>query len=134
MARLQQGASSQSTTQENVISIVMLKCVGAIEAYRKLSPTRVDRRPVLDFLLFQPNFPRSLRFCALEASELTQRLSDICRATDAAVGRSFGRLASRLENSDVDEVMAGGTDQFLHEVLADTGRASTLLQRSFFLQ
>jgi uncharacterized alpha-E superfamily protein len=134
MARLQHGASSQSTTQENVISIVMLKCIGAIEAYRKLSPTRVDRRLVLDFLLFQPNFPRSLRFCALEASDLTQRLSNICRGTDASVGRAFGRLASRLENSDVDEVMGGGTDQFLQEVLADTGRASALLQRSFFLQ
>lgn len=134
IARLQQGEQAQSTTQENVISIVMLKSVGAIEAYRKLSPTRVDRRLVLDFLLFQPGFPRSLRFCALEASELTQRLSLICRGADAAVGRAFGRLASRLEHSDVDEVIDAGTDEFLRDVLADTGRASGLLQRSYFLQ
>lgn len=134
IARLRQGASSQSTTQENVISIVMLKSAGAIEAYRKLSPTRVDRRKVLDFLLFQPDFPRSLRFCALEAAELIQRLAQICHGTDPSVGRNFGRLASRLDHSDVDEVMAFGTEEFLREVLDDTGRASGLLKRSYFLQ
>lgn len=57
VARLHQGSLTQSSTQENVISVVMLKSVGAIEAYRKLSPTRIDRRTVLDFLLFQPCFP-----------------------------------------------------------------------------
>lgn len=134
IARLKQGENSQSTTQENVISIVMLKSVGAIEAYRKLSPTRVDRRLVLEFLLFQPSFPRSLRFCALEASELTQRLAQICRASDPAVGRAFGRLASRLEHSDVDEVLDAGIEGFLRDVLTDTGRASSLLQRSYFMQ
>jgi uncharacterized alpha-E superfamily protein len=131
-ARLQQAARSQSA--ENVISIVMLKSVGAIEAYRKLSPTRAERRAVVEFLLFQPSFPRSLRFCALEASELTQRLAQICRGADAAVGRGFGRLASRLEHCDVDDVMEAGTEEFLKEVLADTGRASGQLQRSYFLQ
>ena len=133
IARLQQSAATHSTTQENVVSVVMLKSVGAIEAYRKLSPTKVDRRLVLDFLLFQPNFPRSLRFCALEASELTQRLSQFCREADAAVGRAFGRLASRLEHSDMDEVIGSGVEPFLNDVLADNGRASSLLQRSYFL-
>ena len=133
IARLSQIASGNNSTQENVISIVMLKSVGAIEAYRKLSPTRVDRRSVLEFLLFQPNFPRSLRFCALEASDLTQRLTQMCRGSEPAVGRAFGRLASRLEHSDVEEVINAGPDEFLTEVLSNTVRASSLLQRSYFL-
>ncbi len=134
IARLNQGASTQSSTQDNIVSIVLLKSVGAIEAYRKLSPTRVDQRSVLDFLLFQPNFPRSLRFCALEASELTLRLAQICHGADPAIGRAFGRLASRLDHNDVDEVMGVGAVAFINDVLADNGRASSLLQRSYFLQ
>lgn len=134
LARLAQGALTQSTTQENVNSVVMLKSVGAIEAYRKLSPTAVDRRTVIEFILFQSSFPRSLRFCALEASDLTQRLSQICRGSDPAVGRAFGKLASHLEHSDIDEVMTLGTENFVNEVLTDTGRCSNLLQSSYFLQ
>jgi uncharacterized alpha-E superfamily protein len=133
LSRLQQVVAAQSS-QDNVTSIVMLKSVGAIEAYRKLSPTRVDRRLALEFLLFQTSFPRSLRFCALEASDLTQRIAQICRGADAAVGRSFGRLSSRFEHSDVDEVLNVGTEVFLRDVLADAGRSSALLQRHYFLQ
>jgi uncharacterized alpha-E superfamily protein len=133
IARHRQGALSQNATQENVISVVTLKSVGALEAYRKLSPTKVERRVVLEFLLFQPDFPRSLRFCALQAAELTHRLSQFCRDADAAVGRAFGRLASRLDHSDLDEVIDGGVEPFLNDVLGDNGRASSLLQRSYFL-
>jgi uncharacterized alpha-E superfamily protein len=133
LARQRQSDTTQSTTQDNVISVVMLKSVGAIEAYRKLSPTKVDRHLVLDFLLFQPDFPRSLRFCALQAAELTQRLSHFCRGADSAVGRAFGRLASRLEHSDLEEVLDSGIESFLNEVLNDNGRASALIHRSYFL-
>ncbi len=133
LARHRQSASSDSTTTQNVVSIVMLKSVGALEAYRKLSPTGVDRQLVLEFLLFHPSFPRSLRFCALEAASHTARLSQLCHESDAAVGRAFGRLASRLENTDIEEAVEGGVEVFLKDVLADNGRASALLQRSYFL-
>jgi uncharacterized alpha-E superfamily protein len=133
IARVNQQALTQSTTQENVISIVLLKSVGAIEAYRKLSPTRVERRSVLEFLLFQPKFPRSLRFCAIESFELITQLGQICRESDASVARNFGRLASRFEHGDIDEVLETGPEEFLKDVLVDTGRASSLLQHSYFL-
>lgn len=134
IARLQQQTASPSATQENVISVVLLKSVGAIEAYRKLSPTRVERRSVLEFLLFQPHFPRSLRFCALQSFELITQLSNIIRESDWSNCRQLGRLASRLEHGDIDEVLAGGATAFVEAVLADTTRASNLLQRTYFLQ
>jgi uncharacterized alpha-E superfamily protein len=125
---------NQSSTKENVVLVVMLKSLGALEAYRKLSPTRIDQRGTLEFLMFQSSFPRSLRFCALEALELVQKLSQNCQNLDASVGRSFGRLASRLDHSDVDEVLDEGLEGFLKSVIADTNRASSLLQRAYFLQ
>jgi len=134
IARLAQQELTPSTTQENVISVVLLKSVGALEAYRKLSPTRVERKSVLEFLLFQRKFPRSLQFCALESFELVTQLGQICRDSDAAIGRSFGRLASRLEHGDIDEVLSTGPDAFLQNILAETARAINLLQRSYFLQ
>lgn len=134
MARMQQQSLSQSTTQENVISVVLLKSVGALEAYRKLSPTRVERRSVLEFLLFQSKFPRSIRFCALESFSLITQLTQMIRESDGSNSRQFGRLASRLEHGDIEEVLAAGTEAFLSDILNDTARASGLLQRSYFLQ
>lgn len=134
IARLKQMSLGRTGAYENMTLLVMLKSVGAMESFRKLSPTGIDRRTTLDFLLFQADFPRSLRFCALEAADLTQRLSRSCCATDPAVGRAFGRLASRLDHSDVDEVLAAGSEEFIQEVLLETSRASTTLQRTYFLQ
>lgn len=133
-ARLLQFEQNQNPTQEHVISVMMLKSNGGIEAYRKLSPTKVDRRSVLEFLVFQPGFPRSLRFCAQEAAELTAQLTATCRGADPSLGRAFGRLAAKLEHADIDEVLVNGARKFLEEVLAETGNASSVLQRSFFLQ
>lgn len=132
IARMEQQLLSQGTMQENVIPVVLLKSIGAMEAYRKLSPTRIERRGVLEFLLFQGKFPRSLRFCAFECFGLVNHLSQICHEPEPAVPRTFGRLASRLEHGDIEEVVTLGPEVFLKEVLADTGRACSLLQQAYF--
>ncbi len=134
LARLHQLSLTRSSTQMNVISIVMLKSVGALEAYRKVSPTKVDQRAVLSFLLFQPNYPRSLRYCATQSSVLTGQLCPVGNGFAEKVVRTFGRLSSQLENGDIDEVLANGPEGFLNEVLRGTNHAGTLLHSSYFLQ
>jgi uncharacterized alpha-E superfamily protein len=131
-ARWQQSAHTGSSTQKNVISVVMLKSLGALEAYRKVSPTKVERRTVLAFLLFQPKLPRSLRFCARESANLVSEISHLSQGASASVTRSFGRLASQLEHGDVDEVMINGPEHFLGDALRNAGQASSLLQSSYF--
>jgi uncharacterized alpha-E superfamily protein len=133
-ARLALLTDNESTTKENIVLVVMLKSLGALEAYRKLSPTRIDKRGTLEFIMFQSSFPRSLRFCAVEAEELVRNLSRNCQNLDASVGRSFGKLASRLDHSDFDEVINEGLEGFIYSVIKDTNRASSLLQRAYFLQ
>jgi uncharacterized alpha-E superfamily protein len=134
IARLNQRTLARSATRENVISIVLLRSIGALEAFRRLSPTKAELRSVLEFVLFQSHFPRSLRFCALESFELVGQLGRICHGSDLTVGRSFGRLASRLEHGDIDEVLAQEPEPFLKEVLDDNARACGLLQHTYFLQ
>jgi uncharacterized alpha-E superfamily protein len=130
--RWQQSANTASSTQKNVISVTMLKSLGALEAYRKVSPTKVERRAVLSFLLFQPNLPRSLRFCARESENLLGQVSQLNPASSASAIRAFGRLSSQLEHGDVDEVLSNGPEHFLRDALRNANHASTLLQGSFF--
>jgi uncharacterized alpha-E superfamily protein len=121
-------------SSENMHWVALLKGLGSMEAYKKLYPQRVDRKHVLDFLIFDSTFPRSVRYSALAAADFAKRCAEIHGARGKSVERAFGKLASTLEYADVPEVTSGGTAEFLQELLSELGDASGLLQRSYFLQ
>jgi len=122
------------TSQENVMWLTLLRSAGAFEAYRKIYPTRVDQRSVLDFLIFDGDFPRAVRSSAHVTLEFATRLSVLHGSPDDAVGRAFGKMASRLAYGDVEELLSRGPSAFLNDVLADTANAGALLARKYFLQ
>ncbi len=74
VARQNQRDGSEGRTHENVAWIALLRSTGALEAYRKTAPTGIDPRGVLEFLVFERDFPRSLCFCACEIFSLEHRL------------------------------------------------------------
>jgi len=121
-------------SSENVHWLALLRSLCSMEAYKKIHPQRVDRQHVLDFLIFDDTFPRSVRYAAVAAADFAKRCSEIHGARGKNVERAFGKLASALEYADVNEVEGGGTPEFLHEILHELGEASALLQRSYFLQ
>ncbi len=125
---------SATSSQENVMWITLLKSAGALEEHRKAYPTRVDAKSVLEFLVFDGEFPRAVRFGTRVAFEFAQRLSALHASPDDAVVRAFGKLSSRLEYSDVNELVDQGVPAFLKGVLEQTTLASSLLARKYFLQ
>lgn len=120
---------------ENVLWTTLLKSCSGLEAYRKVHPARVDPRRVVEFLLLDGEFPRSLRFSTQVALDTARRLGAELGgdAANRGVERAFGRLAARLEYTDVDEVRRRGVPAFLDDVLADLSAASMALQRTYFL-
>ena len=64
-----------------------------MEAYKKLHPQRVDRRHVLDFLLFESHFPRTVRYASLVTADFAKRLAEMHGARGKGVERAFGKLA-----------------------------------------
>src|SRR5262249_55014603 len=135
-ARVRAHADARGGAQEeNVTLLTLLRSTGALEEYRKVYPTRVDSKSVLDFLVFDRDFPRAVRFGTRVAFDLAGRLSALHASPDDEVVRAFGKLSARLEYGDVREVIAnGGPAAFLGDVLAQTSAASTQLARKYFLQ
>lgn len=105
-----------------------------MEAYKKVHPQRVERKHVLDFLIFDANYPRSVRYAADAAADFARRCADIHGARGKGVERAFGKIASQLEYADLRAVEGAGTQEFFQAVLDDLGEATSLLQRSYFLQ
>ena len=131
----QRRSSGEKNAQvENVTLLTMLRSAGALEEYRKVYPTRVDKRSVLDFLVFDRDFPRAVRFGTRTAFELAGRLSNFHASPDDDVVRAFGKLSARLDYGDVDELTANDPTAFLGDVLTQTGAASSSLARKYFLQ
>jgi uncharacterized alpha-E superfamily protein len=102
----------------------LLRSCTAFEAYCKVHTA--DLRPawVAEFLLLNPELPRSVHFAA---ARVQQSLEAIAEATQTRRANRAERLAGRLKAflgfGQIDEIMAGG----LHSYLEDVQRHCTLI-------
>ncbi len=117
----------------NVGWLRLLRSTCAIEAFRKQHPTRVDPRQVLDFLLFDPELPRSLRYSVEVVERFTERLPMRDRASRRALERRFGRLTGHVAFSDVDDVIERGPQNYLGDFSQLLQEANIALQETYFL-
>ena len=99
-------------------SLLRMGC--ALEPYLRVYTADIRPELILEFLLLDEDFPRSMRFCT---ARIEEHLSSISRHVEVAEGpgpdRLAGRLRARLQYADIDEVQAGGASAFLSAVLDD---------------
>lgn len=85
--------------------VAVLKSVAAFEAYCKVYNPNPQIRHILDFLLFNEEFPRSLRFCVERIRASLTVLNQITQHRETArLGRIVGRLASMLRYDEISDV------------------------------
>ena len=113
----------------------VLRYCAAFEAYQRLFISRVEPDRIVHFLLVNPDFPHSVRFClsrVLRAlTEISGRLPERC--DDEAV-RTVGRLLNGLVYLDEASLADGQLLPFLRDALARCGRIGSLLQMQYALQ
>ena len=90
---------------ENHRWMAVLKTASAYEAYRKRYQTRLEPRRIAEFLLLDPSFPRSVRYCAdsLRGSLEAIAAENPGQRKDAL--REIGWLAARLEYATIDAIL-----------------------------
>ncbi len=99
---------------------VLLRALGAEEAFRTRYRAEIDGRRVLEFLLLDQAFPRSALYAIQRLDEAAARVTD--QYYGAAARREAGRLRGDLEFREIDDVL---TDQ--------SGIIARLLDRCFGL-
>lgn len=104
------------TDHSALTSLLRMSC--ALEPYLRVYTADMQPDFILEFLLLDEDFPRSVRFCT---ARIEEHLTSISRHADA-VGvsgpdRLAGRLRARLQYADIAEVQAGGSSAFLGAVL-----------------
>lgn len=107
--------------------LTILRSCGSAEAYAHYYSLRVDPVRVVEFLLFNPRFPQSLRYNVAAALERLRDLGgsgEIDRPTPAHQGLVM--LRALLDVGTVDVVLEGGLRPFLVDVLS---RLATVAER-----
>lgn len=114
--------------------LAVLRSCGSAEAYARYYSLRVEPARVVEFLLLNPVFPQSVRFCLGAAWEALKGLAEprvgVGQGTNPAV-RALGRLHARLEHAAVDEILEEGLHAYLTDVERRIGVVSEHVTRGY---
>ncbi len=102
------------TTLDQLQWMALLKSASAYEMYRKRGSHRLTPDDIAEFLVLDREFPRSIRFCILQAEQSLHHITGTPPGTwSNSVERSLGRLRSDLDYTSLDEMMQIGLHEFL---------------------
>src|SRR5215472_5268944 len=110
-------ASQAGTTPTYLDWMILLRFCTAFEGYCKVYTANIRRDRIAEFLLFDPEFPHSVRFAV---ERLTEALAHVARGAPAsrraAPERLAGRLKANVDFSQIEELIGGSLDQFLASI------------------
>ncbi|HJV40760.1 alpha-E domain-containing protein [Caulobacter sp.] len=113
-----------------LVSVLRMAC--ALEPYLRVYTAEIEPRHILEFLVFDEDFPRSIRFAT---SQIEQHLTALARRVSAseraAPERLAGRLKARLQYADVDELEAVGAGPLLTTVVNECARIHEAIYETF---
>lgn len=102
---------------EYVEWLSLLLCCASFDAYVRLHSASIRPLHVIDFLVLDAQFPRSLRFSADRIEESLKRLSRLSgRTQPARVERLAGLLRASLQFVQIEELLHGDLLQTLEHI------------------
>ncbi|MBA4020125.1 MAG: hypothetical protein C0483_23435 [Pirellula sp.] len=120
------------TPLDSIQWAALLKSAGALEMYRK-SRGRITPRDVVDFLLLDREFPRSIRFCLSEAEEsLLAILGTSHSHFRNEAERRMGQLSADLDYAQVDDIIKSGLHEYLDGFQDKLNAVGAAISDSFF--
>ncbi len=107
----------------------ILRSCGGLGAFRAEHRGEPSAESVVSFLMFSPDFPRSVRFCVDRIDRNLHRISGSPRGTCANDAERYsGRLLSELAYGSTAEIMDKGLHLYLDEL---QGRLNTIGEELF---
>ena len=110
-------------------SLLRMSC--ALEPYLRRYTADVRPELILEFLMFDEDFPRSIRFSTARIEEHLSAASRYVDAGHAGPERLAGRLKARLQYADVETIELGGAGALLTTVLDECEAIHTAIYDTF---
>ena len=109
----------------------LLRSLSAWEAYRRTHDARIVPSRVLEFVLGNPRFPRSVRYCLAQLAESLP----VVGATSSAqleLGEQLEELLAEIGRLDGDIMFAGGLDSLVRHLTRRFEALDQAIDRSYF--
>ena len=117
---------------EHFAQLSVLRMACALEPYLRVYGAEIEQRHMITFMLFDPDYPRSIRFCSARIEEhLNALASSIAPLDGPKPDRLAGRLAARVEFADYDEIAEHGASVYLANVVAECSRIHEAVYETF---
>ncbi|MEX2513364.1 MAG: alpha-E domain-containing protein [Cyclobacteriaceae bacterium] len=112
--------------------MALLKSVTAFNTYRRLYGN-IDPSCVVEFLVLNKYFPRSVFFCLKEAEQCLFKISGANGTgyTNSAE-KAMGELRSRLEFDDVNDIISVGLHEYLENLQTKINHISNKINDNYF--
>jgi uncharacterized alpha-E superfamily protein len=108
----------------------LLRSVSAFAIYRKVYRDRITPRRVAELLIHHEPMPRSLRHCM---GAVQKMLDELANTRSAETQRRAGELHAMLRFGRIDDVLAEGPRQYLHEFLVRTSDLGARIANDFLV-
>jgi uncharacterized alpha-E superfamily protein len=104
----------------------LLESTSALQTYRR-THGRIQPTSVVEFLILNPSFPRSLRFCVREAEGCLRAISGTpAHSFSNPAEHLLGQMSSQLNYARASDIISSGLHQFVDDFqtrLNDVGQA-----------
>jgi uncharacterized alpha-E superfamily protein len=118
--------------RDQVEWVALLRSCSALEAYCRHYTADVRSERVAEFLLLNEEFPRSVRFAAVQLEGALRSLAAYSgRSAGGRAERLSGRLRASLEYGQVDEILNDGPRAYLSSISRQCGQIHSALQQSY---
>ncbi len=126
------GDGGRKTVHDHFALTSLLRMGCALEPYLRVYTADLQPRFILQFMLLDEEFPRSMRFCT---ARIEDHLTSISRHVDGDrhgdPGRLAGRLRARLQYTDMNDVESQGTSAFIANVLDECAGIHRAIYETF---
>ena len=114
--------------------IALLRTAGAYQMFRQSQQRAIAPRAVAGFLLLDPIFPRSVRYCLERINETLRiiRGSSVPGAPDELECLS-GLTLARWSYTSIDDLIASGLHEAIDHLQRDFNRLHALIEKRYFI-
>ena len=110
----------------------LLKSASAYEMYRKCQH-RIIPSSVVEFLILNRQFPRSIHFCLWQAERCLHEITNTSIGTWCnSAERSLGKLCSQLGYLTIDDIVESGLHEFLGDMQSSINGVGNEIYTTFF--
>ncbi len=129
---LQPKKDDHDRAAETLRLAAILRSCSAHSAYRRVYVAQIEAGKVLEFLLLNQNFPRSIRFCTHELDGSLRRISGAPEGSYSNDAEKLtGRLHSELSYNGIDDILSRGVSQTMDDIQRQLNKVGDALYRAY---